>query len=151
MNMLNNPVVLKQADYKYSLTMLIVLLVNIFLCGYTLMFFTYSTIAILVNILYLITSIVLIVNINGNKYLTSLFHALNVAQLYLCWSFYTDVDIQLQIQKIVLLLSLLVLNFCKIEYDRQNQLINDYQQALMDMESDSDEEDEDDEKKVILV
>lgn len=149
--MLNNPVVLKQADYKYSLTMLIVLLVNIFLCGYTLMFFTYSTIAILVNILYLITSIVLIVNINGNKYLTSLFHVLNVAQLYLCWSFYTDVDIQLQIQKIVLLLSLLVLNFCKIEYDRQNQLINDYQQALMDMESDSDEEDEDDEKKVILV
>ena len=145
--MLNNPVLLKQADYKYSLTMLIVLLVNIFLCGYTLMFFTYSTTAILVNILYLITSILLIANINGNTYLTFLFHTLNVAQLYICWSFYTDVGLQLQIQKIVLLLSLLVLNFCKIEYDRQNQLINDYQQALMDIESDSEDEDDENDRR----
>jgi hypothetical protein len=154
--MLNRAIILSQADFKYSLIMLIVLFVNILLCGYTLIFFTYSSIAILVNILYLITSIVLIINIDGNQYLTSSFHSLNAVQLYLCWNFYGIEDINLQIQKIVLLLSIMILNFCKIEYDRQNILIKDYQEIMMIIESDNDSDDDsdenyEDEKKTLSV
>lgn len=154
--MLNRAIILSQADFKCSLIMLIVLFVNILLCGYTLIFFTYSSIAILVNILYLITSIVLIINIDGNQYLTSSFHGLNVVQLYLCWNFYGIEDINLQIQKIVLLLSIMILNFCKIEYVRQNILIKDYKENMMMIESDNDSDDDsddnyEDEKKTISV
>ena len=95
--MLNRAIILSQADFKYSLIMLIVLFVNILLCGYTLI-----------------------------------------------------------LQKIVLLLSIMILNFCKIEYDRQNILIKDYQENMMIIESDNDSDDDsddnyEDEKKTISV
>lgn len=127
-------------DFKYSITLLIILFVNILLCGYTLISLTYSTVAILTNILYLISSIVLIANITNNKMLNYLFHSLNIFQIFVCWRYNNKTDVKLQIHNIVLLLSLLILNFCKMEYERQNHLINNYQNSLIDIDSDSDED-----------
>ncbi|KAL6930911.1 hypothetical protein ACO0R3_004035 [Hanseniaspora guilliermondii] len=131
---------INNSDFKYSITLLIILFVNILLCGYTLISFTYSTIAILTNIVYLLASVVLIANINNNKILNYLFHSLNILQIFVCWHCNDNIDINLQIHKLVLLLSLLILNFCKMEYDRQNDLINNYEDSIFDI--DSDEEDE---------
>lgn len=131
---------INNSDFKYSITLLIILFVNILLCGYTLISFTYSTTAILTNIVYLLASVVLIANINNNKILNHLFHSLNILQIFVCWHCNDNIDINLQIHKLVLLLSLLILNFCKMEYDRQNDLINNYEDSIFDI--DSDEEDE---------
>ncbi|KAL6932092.1 hypothetical protein ACO0OL_003566 [Hanseniaspora opuntiae] len=133
-------------DFKYSITLLIILFVNILLCGYTLISFTYSTVAILTNILYLVSSVVLIANITNNRILNYLFHSLNLFQIFICWRYNDKIDVNLQIHKIVLLLSLLMLNFCKMEYDRQNHLINNYQDSLIDIDSDSDSDE--DEKSI---
>lgn len=131
-------------DFKYSITLLIILFVNILLCGYTLISLTYSTVAILTNILYLLSSVVLIANITNNKILNYLFHLLNILQIVVCWCYNDQVDANLLIHKIVLLLGLLILNFCKIEYDRQNYLIYNFHESQIDLDSD-----EDDEKSII--
>lgn len=135
-------------DFKYSITLLIILFVNILLCGYTLISFTYSTVAILTNILYLVSSVVLIANITNNRILNYLFHSLNLFQIFICWRYNDKIDVNLQIHKIVLLLSLLMLNFCKMEYDRQNHLINSYQDSLIDIDSESDSDEDEDEKSI---
>ena len=150
-------------ECRYAITMISILLINILLCVFTLVLFKDSAPILISNILFLLSSINLVANVNNNKYLSSLFYILNILQLFISWRAPSverfGSDNRFFIQRIVTVLFICILNFCNVQYNKYNKILKDQEKIVESIlniydieqvneeEEDDDDEDEDEEEK----